>query len=156
MILSDPIDQHDESLADEFREAFRRAGLRATRARLLVATFLVRTPGMVTVNDVVTGVDDEQLDRVTVFRTLRSFEQVGFVVVRRMRDHELRFEAQQSLRGLHEGTSQLFCSKCGKFFVLPENSFSVKLGAKAKLVVAELTDVLLRGVCQKCQRGLQK
>jgi Fur family ferric uptake transcriptional regulator len=153
MILSDPMNQHDESLADEFREAFRRAGLRATRARLLVARYLVRTPGMVTVNDVVTGVDDEQLDRVTVFRTLRSFEQVGFVVVRKLRDHELRFEMQQSLLVQQEGVSQFFCSKCGKFFALPVNSFSVKLGAKAKLVVAELSDVLLRGVCNKCQRG---
>ena len=154
--MNDPGEKQDESLADEFRETFRCVGLRSTRARLLVARYLVRTPGMVTVNDVVTGVNDELLDRVTVFRTLRSFEQVGFVVVRRMRDHELRFEAQQLLRGLHEGSSQLFCSKCGKFFALPENSFSVKLGAKARLIVAELTDVLLRGVCHKCQRGTRK
>lgn len=153
MILNDPMDQHDAELTDEFREAFRRAGLRATRARLLVARYLARTPGMVTVNDVVTGLDDEQLDRVTVFRTLRSFEQAGFVVVRKMRDHELRFEIQQSLLVQQEGTPQFFCSKCGKFFTLPVDSFSVKLGAKAKLVVAELSDVLLRGICHQCQRG---
>ena len=55
-----------------------------------------------------------------------------------------------------EGQPQFFCSKCGKFFALPVNSFSVKLGAKAKLVVAELSDVLLRGVCHKCQRGAKR
>ena len=81
---------------------------------------------------------------------------VEFAVVRKLRDHELRFEMQQSLLVQKEGQPQFFCSKCGKFFALPVNSFSVKLGAKAKLVVAELSDVLLRGVCHKCQRGAKR
>jgi len=155
-ILSDSVDQHDESLVEEFREAFQRAGLRTTHARLSVARYLVRTPGMVTVNDVVTGVDDEQLDRVTVFRTLRKFEQVGFVALRKLRDHELRFERQPSLLVHEDQLTQFFCTQCGKFFPLPKNSYQVKLGAKAKLVVAELKDVLLRGICQSCQRGSKK
>lgn len=150
--MNDPFDQPEASLADEFREAFRRAGLRVTQARLLVAKFLVRTPGMVTVNDVVSGIDDEQMDRVTVFRTLRTFEQAGFVVIRKLRDHELRFEVQQSLLVREEGESQFYCSTCGKFFPLPMNSFQVKLGTKAKLVVAELNEVVLRGRCQLCER----
>jgi Fe2+ or Zn2+ uptake regulation protein len=156
MILSNSIGQPDESHVGEFREAFRRAGLRATQARLLVARYLVQTPGMVTVNDVVTGIHGEPLDRVTVFRTLRKFEQVGFVVVRKFRDHELRFEIQQLLLVQKEGPPQFFCSMCGKFFVLPDNSFSVTLRPKAKLIVAEVSDVLLRGVCHKCQRAAKQ
>ena len=150
-IAIEPVLPLEQSFVEELREAFHRVGLKATYARMAVARYLLQAPGLLTISDILAGVGSESLDRSTVFRILRVFADVGFVLIRKDRGRELRFELERNLLVHEEGQPHFYCIECARFFLVPTDSLGVKIGDSAKLIVAELKDILLRGVCHSCK-----
>ncbi len=138
-----------ESL-EEFQQAIRAAGLRATPARIAILQLLRNANSPLTHADVSKELAGTGVDVATVFRNLNGMAQAGLLRKVELGDHVWRFETILEEEHDH-GTSHphFLCVDCGTVTCLDE----VKLTSSSKRVTAnvgEVTEILVRGHCNAC------
>jgi Fur family ferric uptake transcriptional regulator len=106
-------------------------------------------PGPRTHGEVCDSVAEDGLDRATVYRNLMALADAGIVTRTDLGDHVWRFELIPDGGGSAPRHPHYVCVDCGEVSCLPEMpvTFSTAAAAGAPGRVAE---VLLRGVCDKC------
>lgn len=142
-----------DSEATAHRERLKAAGLRCTTARIAVLERLTQARRPLSHADVADALVPEGYDRVTVFRNLVEFAEVGIASRVDLGDHVWRFE----LRGAsehHEADHPHFvCVDCGEVSCLSEINVSIKPSRGAKKStspVGQITEIVFKGHCAQC------
>jgi len=145
------------STPSDLRDQLRKAGLRATSARVSVLRCLEATKAPLTHAEVYDQVAADGFDRATVYRNLIDLADVGFLKRYDLGDHVWRFElvrADADGKGPHgaEAHPHFVCSDCGAVECLPSSSVSlsgVRGGPKSLRKTADL-EIQIRGLCNAC------
>ena len=145
------------SSASELRDQLRKAGLRATSARVSVLRCLEASKVPLTHAEVYDQVAADGFDRATVYRNLIDLADVGFLKRYDLGDHVWRFELLRSDadgKSVHgtEAHPHFVCSDCGTVECLPAASVSlsgVRGGPKSLRKASDL-EIQIRGLCNDC------
>jgi Fur family ferric uptake transcriptional regulator len=91
-------------------------------------------------------------DRTTVYRALSDLAEAGLLSRFDAGDHVWRFElAPASGAQARPAHAHFLCNDCGAIECLPEESLGLRQAARSpRSIVAEVSDVLLRGHCRDC------
>ena len=135
-----------------FRTQIRDAGLRVTGPRLSVLSTLAAAPSPLSHGEIAEKLDDQGIDRATIFRNLQDLAEVGILRRTDLGDHVWRYELAGG-GGAHpgDGHPHFVCSQCGTVACLSGTSISVKAPRAAPATVRKgAFEVQLRGVCDAC------
>lgn len=120
-----------------------------TANRMLVLDFILEQHSAISLTDIEKGLGP--MDRVTVYRTLKTFEEKG--LVHSVEDgtgipkYALCIEDCDA-EGHHDLHLHFYCSVCKETFCLPTTKIpKVNLPDRFK---AEEVDLLIKGLCNKC------
>jgi Fur family ferric uptake transcriptional regulator len=127
----------------------RDAGLRTTGPRLAVLGALDRAKSPLSHADVADQLDDETLDRATVYRNLMALTQAGLVRRTDLGDHVWRFELVRAYTSQEMTHPHFICTDCEKVSCLPGVTVRID-GDGAASVARKGFEVQLRGVCGDC------
>jgi Fe2+ or Zn2+ uptake regulation protein len=122
--------------AEPLRALLDQLGLRVTKARLAVLQFILQSRRAVSHADVESGLDDQHIDRVTLYRTLDTLADAGLLAKSIGSDRVARFVPIP--RGDHRGRLYCLPAKPPKPAALPE-------GFEASNV-----ELNVHGVCADC------
>lgn len=131
------------------QRAFLKAhGLRITPHRLLVVQCLAKAQRALSHREVVTALEQHQMDRVTIYRNLTALIDAGIITKHRLHGSVWRFQLPNRGERHHEHPHFL-CTDCGAVSCLPSHAISLR---SASIHHLEVTDIELRGRCQNCKR----
>jgi len=130
----------------------RDAGLRATTAREEVLATLDELDRPATHADLARLPRLARMDRVTLYRTLTTFLEAGFVHQVQGEDGTCRYCPQQApLSGCPGNHVHLLCTRCGSMQCLTDQPMP-RVAVPAGFVV-ERRSFLARGICGSCADG---
>jgi Fur family ferric uptake transcriptional regulator len=125
------------------------AGLRKTGPRLAVLGVLERAKSPLSHADVADELDDETLDRATVYRNLMALTEAGLVRRTDLGDHVWRFELVRAYTAHEMAHPHFVCTDCGTVSCMPGVTVRIDGGGAAS-VARKGFEVQLRGVCGDC------
>jgi Fur family ferric uptake transcriptional regulator len=134
-------------------KVLRDAGLRKTVPRMAVLDVLERAKSPLSHADVASRLEDETLDRATVYRNLMALTEAGLVRRTDLGDHVWRFELIRAYTAAHEMAHPHFvCTDCGTVSCLPGVTVRIDGGGASSVarVARKGFEVQLRGVCGDC------
>jgi Fur family ferric uptake transcriptional regulator len=131
----------------------RERGLRATPSRLAVYIALSRAEGPLSHGDVASLLDDDGLDRATVYRNLIDLTEAKIVKKSDLGDHVWRFELVRESAdhdgGLH---AHFICGECGTVECLPEATIELHATQTSpKSLKKSAVEIQVRGTCDSCE-----
>ncbi len=133
------------------RELLREAGLRTTRPRLRVLEQLGRASTPISHGELVEELEQQGMDRTTVYRNLLDLTDAGLVRRSDLGDHVWRFELKRGDAEREPEHPHFTCTDCGTVECLPEVTVQVARGQRApKSIVRRQVEVQLRGLCDDC------
>lgn len=135
-----------------FRTQIRDAGLRVTGPRITVLTTLAAAPSPLSHGEIADKLEEDGIDRATIFRNLQDLAEVGILKRTDLGDHVWRYELASG-GGAHpvDGHPHFVCSACGTVACLSGTSITVKAPRAAPATVRKgAFEVQLRGVCDGC------
>ncbi|HET8935469.1 MAG TPA: Fur family transcriptional regulator [Polyangiales bacterium] len=137
--------------SDAHAGTIREAGLRVTQPRLAVMQVLERQRGPLSHADLISALDGQGFDRVTLYRNLNDLADAGIVARTEVGDHVWRFELRKQAEA-HSGIHPHFtCTDCGTVACLPGDAVQISRSGRVPKAVREQTvEVSLRGVCDRC------
>ncbi|MSR57082.1 MAG: transcriptional repressor [Planctomycetaceae bacterium] len=141
------------SVAD-LRTRIRGAGLRSTPARLAVLKALELRTTPSTHADLAAELVPQGFDKATVYRNLIDLTDAGMLSRSELGDHVWRFELRRGAGG-HTGEHPHFlCVDCGEVACLSnvDVNISTTAGKKKSAGLGKVTEVLLKGHCDRCSR----
>ena len=139
------------SSADEHAVTIREAGLRVTQPRLAVMQVLEKQRTPLSHADLISALDGQGFDRVTLYRNLNDLADAGIVTRTEVGDHVWRFELRKQAEA-HDGLHPHFtCTDCGSVSCLPGDAVQISRSGRVPKSMREHTvEVSLRGVCDRC------
>jgi Fur family ferric uptake transcriptional regulator len=138
------------TVLDRAKQRLEHAGLRMTAPRIRLLETLIADHGPFSVDDLLGLPSAKGMDRVTVYRGLQTFEEVGLVSRCEFGDGVSRYEF------IHEGHHHhhVVCRSCKKTENIEECIPPQILKAVQKLGYADVSHSLeFFGVCKSCQKG---
>jgi Fur family ferric uptake transcriptional regulator len=130
-------------------KVLRDAGLRKTGPRLAVLQVLEGAKSPLSHADVADALDDETLDRATVYRNLMALTEAGIVRRTDLGDHVWRFELVRAVTAHETAHPHFVCTDCGTVSCMPGVTVRIDGGGAAS-VARRGFEVQLRGVCGDC------
>jgi Fur family ferric uptake transcriptional regulator len=140
-------------LTNEAVSHLRRHGLRLTPQRLLILELLERSSGHIAPEDIYRQVLRRypMINRSTVYRTLETLEDLGFVRHGHVEDGVARYHLAGETNHLH-----LICHRCGRAIEVTDltigGAFAVALRERYGFR-ADLTHFPISGLCRDCDSG---
>jgi Fe2+ or Zn2+ uptake regulation protein len=135
-------------------ELLRDKRLKVTKPRITLLRFLMREHGPFSTDDILSRLSKTALDRVTVYRTLSSFENSGLVVKCDLGDGIARYEAKtlhNHKHSHHDHHHHVVCRNCKRIesidICLPNNWEKQVKSLGYKDISHSIT---VQGLCQKC------
>lgn len=127
------------------------AGLRSTAARVGVLKHLADHGKPVSHGEVVDSLSEFGFDQSTIYRVLQELAEASLLAKLDLGDQIRRFEYRESSARNELGHPHFMCVDCGKVSCLEEFSFQLTPSrGPRREKLGEITEVLLRGHCQKC------
>ncbi|TXD32489.1 transcriptional repressor [Lujinxingia vulgaris] len=140
----------DDYTDDALQAMIREAGLRCTTSRTTVLARLARANAPLSHADLSEELVPQGFDQATIYRNLTDLTEVGLLNRLDLGDHIWRFE----FRGDHhhdEGEHPHFmCVDCGEISCLAEVEITMNRQDKSPALVAEISEIFLKGRCAKC------
>lgn len=143
-------------LADKQLESLlRHFGLKVTETRMKVLNVLTQSKVALTHSDISSRIGDDQLDKVTLYRTLNTFVESGLA-------HKVATENRKWLYALllnnsnhsHEANdhAHFICDVCDRIYCLPLAFSNCELAADRKNgFIIRSHEHRLHGICPDCQ-----
>jgi Fur family transcriptional regulator, ferric uptake regulator len=131
------------------RSLLKRAGIRATPARISVLRELRTAKSPVTHADLTEILVPEGFDKATVFRNLNDLAEAGLASRTELGDHVWRFEALDPERPGAEKHPHFVCVECKTVMCLGEMEFTAK-SRKQAAAIGDITEILIKGHCSEC------
>lgn len=143
-----------ETDANWAKQILRRAGLRATAARVAVLRLLAAEGTPMSHADVTEALADFGFDQSTLFRCLNEMADAHLVARLDLGDQLRRFELAKADGDGEAGHPHFMCIDCGELKCLEGYSIKVtpEKGPRRK-ALGTITEVLLRGRCGDCVGG---
>lgn len=121
--------------------------LRSTGCRKSILKALLSTQSAMTENDLKSSIND-LFDRVTIYRTLKTFEEVGVIHRIVLNDNSVKYALTDSQHQQDHIHSHFHCSQCDKVFCMPH---CVDITTNLpKGYISENISVIINGVCGSC------
>lgn len=136
------------------KQALREASLRATAARVAVLKLLASVGVPMSHAQVTKSLAELGFDQSTLFRCLNELADAHLVARLDLGDQVRRFELAKLDGGGEADHAHFMCVDCGELRCL--DGFSVKLTpdrGPRRRALGQITEVLLRGRCEKCIAG---
>jgi Fur family ferric uptake transcriptional regulator len=138
------------SLIQTIRDQIRESGLRCTMARVHVLEQMYQAKTPLSHADLAAVLSPKGFDKATIYRNLVELAEVGILNRVELGDHVWRFELKRD-QGEHVGEHPHFvCVDCGEVSCLPGVSVNVLSAPAQKSVIGEVTQVVLKGRCDRC------
>lgn len=140
----------------DWANRLRGAGLKATPVRIAILDHLSRGHTLQSVDEIFSSLKKEGIDRVTLYRSIRSFEESGLVISNELGDGVIRYELRET--GEHEHHHHhLICRICHSVKLI-EKCGIAKIPKFLESYGYENLDHRLDffGVCPKCQNASKK
>jgi len=134
--------------ATSAQQTLRRAGLRCTRGRLAVYELLVSRARPLAHQDIMEGLGNSGVDRVTVYRALETLVERGVVHKAFLQQRRWHFEAADRC-GEHHCHPHFTCTRCEQTTCLDDVEVALVRGLK-RGYVAERQRVHISGICPAC------
>ena len=137
---------------EELRAALRRAGLRATPARIAVLGVLTARGRPMSHAEVVDALEGEARDPTTLYRNLVDLAGAGVLRRTDLGDRVWRFAVEA---GSHRAFDHphFVCTDCGRVLCLPGAEVRVAAPGEGPASVRDgQVEVQVRGVCDECGR----
>lgn len=136
----------------EIRTKIRAAGMRSTAPRISVLERLRRAVAPLSHAEITEELLPLGFDRATIYRNLVDLAEAGLVSRVELGDHVWRYEVRGSEPRTGEGEHPHFvCNDCGTVSCLPTVSVDIRPApGSRRSVVAEISDVVLKGRCESC------
>lgn len=136
-------------MAKDFETTLREKDIRPTAMRILVLKHLSEQQHTVSLNDMEAGMG--HTDRITLYRTLKTFQEKGIV-------HQVDDGSGSTKYGLcfdecetschHDLHVHFYCTSCKETYCLPKTHVpEISLPSKFKLSEINL---VAKGICEKC------
>jgi Fur family ferric uptake transcriptional regulator len=139
------------SLRDQVRARIREAGLRCTMARVHVLEQLYAATTPLSHADLAATLSREGFDKATIYRNLVELADSGIVSRMELGDHVWRFELKRPEKEHSDEHPHFVCVECGEVSCLTGVSVNVSPAPASKgSVIGEVTQVLLKGRCDRC------
>jgi Fur family ferric uptake transcriptional regulator len=134
----------------ELQLVLRRAGLRATPARVAVLNALYRSQAPLSHADVGDLLDEALWDRATLFRNLTDLAKAGLARRVDLGDHIWRFEAQTAG---HQPTAHphFVCTACGTVECVPGLQLVADQASASMPLLDQRFEIQLKGLCDGCR-----
>ena len=139
--------QHSKS--DLMKEPIRRAGLRATPARIATLQLLMESPSPLTHAEVAERLTESGTDKATVFRNLNDMTERGLLRRTEVGDRVWRFEPVREGEEQSSVHPHFLCVDCGSVSCMEDVQLTAASRKQSKKV-GEVTEILLRGRCNAC------
>jgi Fur family ferric uptake transcriptional regulator len=131
------------------QDELRRAGLRATSARVAILTELRRHAGPLSHGEMEERLRGRPWNRTTIYRSLVDLTRVGLARRFDVGDHVWRFEATGRRQEEHP---HFVCNACGDIACLDGVALEVARPEGApRAIVAREVEIQVHGVCDRCQ-----
>jgi Fur family ferric uptake transcriptional regulator len=136
----------------EIRTQIRAAGMRSTAPRISVLERLRRADAPLSHAEITEELLPLGFDRATIYRNLVDLAEAGLVSRVELGDHVWRYEVRGPEPREGEGEHPHFvCNDCGTVSCLPTVSVDIHPApGSRRSVVAEISDVVLKGRCESC------
>lgn len=138
-------------MTTDFENTLKQKGIRPTAMRILVLKHLAEQQHTVSLNDIEAGMG--HTDRITLYRTLKTFQEKGLV-------HQVDDGTGSAKYGLcfddcettchHDLHVHFYCEVCKETYCLPKTHVP-ELGLPAKFQLQEI-NLIAKGTCEKCNR----
>ncbi len=134
------------------RNEIRAAGMRSTAPRISVLERLRRANAPLSHAEITEELLPLGFDRATIYRNLVDLAEAGLVSRVELGDHVWRYEVRGAEPREGEGEHPHFvCNDCGTVSCLPAVSVDIRPApGSRRSVVAEVSDILLKGRCESC------
>jgi len=142
-------DSKKKAASAERTKILREAGLRTTGPRLAVLGVLESAKSPLSHGDVADVLEDETLDRATVYRNLMALTEAGLVRRTDLGDHVWRFELVRAYTAHEMAHPHFVCTDCGTVSCMPGVTVRID-GDGAASAARHGFEVQLRGVCGDC------
>ena len=141
-----------ERVLAEIRTDIRAAGLRSTAPQIAVLERLRRARAPLSHPELTAQLVPLGFDRATIYRNLVDLADAGLVSRVEVGDHVWRYEVRGREHAPGEAEhSHFVCNDCGTVSCLPEVSIAIRPApGSRRSVVAEISDVVLKGRCESC------
>lgn len=136
----------------KIREQLRKAGIRATPARIAVLQELSQSPSPLTHAELAEKLVPMGFDKATVFRNLTDLAEAELIFRTELGDHVWRFEAIDPERPGAEKHPHFVCVECGSVSCLDEMEFTSTSKRRATSI-GRITEILIKGHCSACENA---
>jgi Fur family transcriptional regulator, ferric uptake regulator len=140
----------DPEEVEEIRELLRKAGVRATPARIAVLQELRAATSPLTHADLAEKLVPVGFDKATVFRNLADLTDAELISRTELGDHVWRFEAIDPAHPGSEKHPHFVCVECGGVTCLGDMEFTSTSKRRAK-TIGRITEILIKGHCTECE-----
>lgn len=137
---------------EELRAWLRKAGLRATAARVAVLRVLTDERAPLSHGEVYDRVGEQGFDRATVYRNLVDLAEAGLVSRADLGDHVWRFELLSDTGQAGDVHPHFVCTDCGTVACLPSEAVAVHAprGSPKSLRRRGALEIHINGLCDAC------
>jgi Fur family ferric uptake transcriptional regulator len=147
----------------DLRSRIRGAGLRSTPARLAVLQALEQRSTPVTHADLAGELVPQGFDKATVYRNLIDLTDAGMLSRTELGDHVWRFELRRDSDEHSSDHPHFLCLDCGEVSCLSDVDVQIAPSpakkssgrnsqGKSSPRIGRITEVLLKGHCDRCDR----
>jgi Fur family ferric uptake transcriptional regulator len=139
-----------DSPVEAIRDQIRESGLRCTMARVHVLEQMYRATAPLSHADLAAVLSPQGFDKATIYRNLVELAEVGILNRVELGDHVWRFELKRQQTGNAAEHPHFVCVDCGEVACLPGVSVNLSAPSAQRSVIGEITQVLLKGRCDRC------
>lgn len=137
------------------KELLRNFGLKVTDARIKVLSVLTNSDEALSHSDIQERLDDTQIDKVTLYRTLNAFEEKGLAHKVATEDRNWRYAVHLEHTANGEPDEQhahFVCHECERIYCFPVEGEGklVSIQNKQGFVIEE-QEIRLHGRCPDCK-----
>jgi Fur family ferric uptake transcriptional regulator len=135
----------------DLKAEIRGAGLRGTAPRIAVLDRLRRAESPLSHAEITKQLTHLSYDRATIYRNLVDLAEAGLLARVDVGDHVWRYEVRREERREEAEHPHFVCNDCGTVACLPSVSVNIRPApGSANSVVAEVSEVVLKGRCDHC------
>jgi Fur family ferric uptake transcriptional regulator len=134
---------------EDLKLAIRGVGLRATPARIATLKLLHGATSPLTHAEVAEELKELGVDKATIFRNLNDMATAGLLRRTELGDRVWRFELTSKEDGHGSAHPHFVCVDCGTVSCMDEIKLTAGSLRKSE-EFGEVTEILLRGHCNKC------
>jgi|AntRauTorckE6833_2_1112554.scaffolds.fasta_scaffold30962_2 Fur family ferric uptake transcriptional regulator len=137
-------------IQSDAKDLLREHKLKATQSRISVLSLFLEVDRGLSSPEIEQALEQESIDRVTIYRTLDSFEQAGIIHKIPSEDHFQLFAL--TLNHIHctQTHAHFHCEKCDQTICMPISNKKLLYSELPSHFTAQQATVLFNGVCAEC------